>query len=84
MTTVLAIDADNLGALINYTIVLGTSLAIALLHTYTIHHVICIYLGNTDDVFEIQSNGLIITASDLDRETRSRYILTVEVCTTEI
>ena len=38
-----------------------------------------LYLGNIDDVFEIQSDGLIVTRGSLDRELRSRYILTVEV-----
>lgn len=37
--------------------------------------------GNIDDAFEIQSDGLIVTSGSLDREIRSRYILTVEVCT---
>lgn len=42
-------------------------------------HKIILCLGNIDDVFEIQSDGLIVTRSRLDREIRSRYILTVEV-----
>lgn len=76
VTRVQAVDADNLGALINYTIASGMSLA--LLFSYAMHS-INLHIGNIDDAFEIQSDGLIVTNNLLDREIRSRYILTVEV-----
>lgn len=69
----LAVDADNLGAQIDYAIVLGMPLPS---YIATIHY---FHSGNDDDAFEIQSDGLIVTRNLLDREVRSRYILTVEV-----
>lgn len=75
----LAIDADNLGALINYTIIFGMPVWLSgRLCLYVYHN---LNSGNIDDAFEIQSDGLIVTSGSLDREIRSRYILTVEVCT---
>ena len=38
-----------------------------------------LFLGNIGNVFNIGSDGLIVTSGNVDRETRSRYILTVQV-----
>ena len=73
MVRVLAVDANNLGVQINYEITSG----IDMLFTLLVRHFCS--LGNIDNVFSIESDGLIVTSGNIDRETRSRYILTVQV-----
>ena len=74
MVRVLAVDANNLGVQINYEITSGT---IDMQSTLLVRHFCS--LGNIGNVFSIESDGLIVTSGNIDRETRSRYILTVQV-----